>query len=509
MGSAEPVAPTPTFQKLEVSPEAQSVTDTLLKQNKAVDTILQTRGLDNPLNRIVATKVEALQQDNLDPADHLEMLATMIDNFNRGVLAAEGNSIDNNLYRDDAYYQMGASLVGKDNVNRNEVDGFNVQPEQSPFAKYDKAPPQHQLEYDPNFLNQTRQVPTHTFQSPVNKIKSARDAAAVVKAGIAPMAQENMVALVTDDDGNILNIIKHSLGSKDSASVATGNLVGSILGTSQAKKVWLHHNHPSGKVGASTADTNITSRLQDLLSSTGVKLQDHLIVGSNRDTYYSLFDDMEAQIDGSDIGIAPRTSTKTYPLSLTERMFIKNVNPEQQFTIDSPITARQAADDMEADTGIILLDNRNGVAGTLELSTEDMAHLRANDGEALRKVYVAIDSTNASAIIIKNAAGGTEGEAAARNLSRFLNEHGDLRVLDYLHKTNSLSNQWSADSEVGNPITESKGTFRSKNLNPNSKGQSLEELQREVGNLSNVMRLMTLKTFYQSLWVQVGQEKVL
>ena len=99
-----------------------------------------------------------------------------------------------------------------------------------------------------------------------------------------------MTAIVTDNAGNILNVIRHTKGAKDGSSVNPGDLVGSIVSTPQASKVYFSHNHPSGKLSESNADRKITDHLNKLLEDTGVTSMDHVIISNQPNRFYSLID---------------------------------------------------------------------------------------------------------------------------------------------------------------------------------------------------------------------------
>ena len=51
------------------------------------------------------------------------------------------------------------------------------------------------------------------------------------------------------------------------------------------------HNHPTGDVSPSRDDINLTKRLIEVGDLLGIKVLDHLIIGSN--TYYSFLENGE------------------------------------------------------------------------------------------------------------------------------------------------------------------------------------------------------------------------
>jgi DNA repair protein RadC len=54
-----------------------------------------------------------------------------------------------------------------------------------------------------------------------------------------------------------------------------------------ASSIILVHNHPSGDIEPSGEDINLTNRIVDACNLVGLKVLDHIIIGKNRDDYYS------------------------------------------------------------------------------------------------------------------------------------------------------------------------------------------------------------------------------
>ena len=75
-----------------------------------------------------------------------------------------------------------------------------------------------------------------------------------------------------------------SIGSVNE-SIATPAEVFKVALLSNANKIMVCHNHPSGDPQPSESDRNITERLYDSGAIIGIKLLDHIIIGD--DVYYS------------------------------------------------------------------------------------------------------------------------------------------------------------------------------------------------------------------------------
>ena len=54
-----------------------------------------------------------------------------------------------------------------------------------------------------------------------------------------------------------------------------------------ASSIILVHNHPSGDTEPSSEDINLTNRIIDACNLVGIKVLDHIIIGKNKEDYYS------------------------------------------------------------------------------------------------------------------------------------------------------------------------------------------------------------------------------
>ncbi len=54
-----------------------------------------------------------------------------------------------------------------------------------------------------------------------------------------------------------------------------------------AASVILVHNHPSGETEPSSEDIEITNRITQACELVGIKVLDHIIIGKDREDYYS------------------------------------------------------------------------------------------------------------------------------------------------------------------------------------------------------------------------------
>lgn len=292
-----------------------------------------------------------------------------------------------------------------------------------------------------NFHVRYEQVATSTFPVGISKVSSPEDAAHVF-APLRKHAQESFLVLVTDDAGKILNLIRHTKGAKDASSVYPAEVIGAIASTPGASKVWFGHNHPSGKLDPSGADHRITERLIEVMDGMGLDYQGHVIVGEGRNAAY--FHDNDRSVEAINITPAPRVNK----VSVTERVIKKRVR--SGIKIDSPTSALKLMRHVDADSAIVLLDTQLEFLGSIAMSPEEMGTLR--EGGRVNRIVSALGTTNAAAVIIK-----TDDTKSAKNVARFINGIGDIRMLDWFSPL--ASGGYRSDAEYGGLVIGSEGTF--------------------------------------------------
>ncbi|MGH8190634.1 MAG: RadC family protein, partial [Rhodanobacteraceae bacterium] len=112
---------------------------------------------------------------------------------------------------------------------------------------------------------------------------SPRDSAAFLKAQLAHKPYEVFACLFLDNRHRVLAFEELFRGTLDGASVHPREVVRASL-KHNAAAVILAHNHPSGVAEPSAADRNITRQLRDALQLVGVRVLDHLVVGTGEPT---------------------------------------------------------------------------------------------------------------------------------------------------------------------------------------------------------------------------------
>ncbi|MEG1409705.1 MAG: DNA repair protein RadC [Bacilli bacterium] len=90
--------------------------------------------------------------------------------------------------------------------------------------------------------------------------------------------REYFLALTLNTKNEINNIITVSIGTLNSAIVHPREVFKSAI-LSNANKIIIAHNHPSGHIEPSQEDKNITDRLVKSGEILGIGVLDHIIIG--------------------------------------------------------------------------------------------------------------------------------------------------------------------------------------------------------------------------------------
>jgi len=289
----------------------------------------------------------------------------------------------------------------------------------------------------------------------VDTVNTAEDAAHAV-ASYRRHPQENFLALVLDANNKPITVLRGALGVKDGATVDPGTMSGAVLSIPDAKSVYYAHNHPSGESTPSSADTNLTAKLRDLLDGSGIEFKGHVVLGIGREASF-LPRDEDGKVTKLTITARPRG--KTVPV--TERVMRKRVKANREVT--SPDKAKDIIRDYKG-VGVLLLDNRHRVIGFLPVSKEEMNYLRNNEGAGLRKVLNAVHESNAAAAIIKTETDDTGENEARLNMGNMLSA-ANVKVLDAFYFDSN--NEPVSIMESGGSVT-TGSKFRSER--PKEKG---------------------------------------
>ena len=123
--------------------------------------------------------------------------------------------------------------------------------------------------------------------SPGSHFTSSREVFAHFHERLRDRKKEVFLTLLLDSKNRVLREIQVSEGSLNASIVHPREVFQPVIRESAAAVIFVH-NHPSGDPAPSREDLELTSRLRDAGVLMGVRVLDHIIIGSGR--YVSLAD---------------------------------------------------------------------------------------------------------------------------------------------------------------------------------------------------------------------------
>jgi hypothetical protein len=301
-------------------------------------------------------------------------------------------------------------------------------------------PATRQADAEANYKALVGLVEEGTIKSGLTRVTNGEEAAHVL-ADIRRNAQEGFWALVLDKDDNVLGILQHSKGTIDGTSVYPSVMAGHIYQVAGAAKVWFAHNHPSGVLSPSQADERITKRISTLMEGGEVEVQGHVLLGAGRDRY--VFMDKNGQTllpnHRGDLSAPIKPAARKHDIPVYNRRVRSTQKGE---AITSPQDSQRFVDDLGMEEGIIFLDNRHQVVGVVNMTAEEMKHLRGTGNGT--KILRAQSELNAGAMISVTKLIDPE---ASSNLAAF-SQAGDIRHLDHLYR-GTMYGEWESMASLG------------------------------------------------------------
>lgn len=110
-------------------------------------------------------------------------------------------------------------------------------------------------------------------------LASPDDSGAFLRARLRHLPYEVFACLYLDNRHRVLAFEELFRGTIDGASVPPREVVRACLEHNAAAVIFAH-NHPSGVAEPSRADRDITQTLRDALQLVGIRVLDHLVIGS-------------------------------------------------------------------------------------------------------------------------------------------------------------------------------------------------------------------------------------
>lgn len=275
----------------------------------------------------------------------------------------------------------------------------------------------------------------------ITRVESPEDALHVV-APFRKNAQEQMLAVVLDRNNDVIQVVKHTTGTSDSAMVDAGILAGSIHGIPGAASVYFAHNHPSGQPEQSQADYRTTEALADLMRDTGIESRGMLVTVAGRSgSYY------DASTPGQSRPISPTVAPRRQTVPVTERAIARHSKAQE-----APVTGTSSAVNAinalsEGRTGLLLTDNQHVPVSFVAMSIPDLRKLRAGRGRGASLLLQELHETNARAAILNignedyGSMSSVGVDLVLSNVASFLSNTQNTRFLDTIAGGQSLTSQ--------------------------------------------------------------------
>lgn len=115
-------------------------------------------------------------------------------------------------------------------------------------------------------------------------IDNPEDAYELIK-HFANEEREHFILVILDASNSVMDIQTVSIGTVSSSLVHPREVFRPAI-TQAASGIIVAHNHPSGNLRPSTADYQVTERLQECGRMIGINLVDHLVI--TKETFKSL-----------------------------------------------------------------------------------------------------------------------------------------------------------------------------------------------------------------------------
>jgi DNA repair protein RadC len=123
--------------------------------------------------------------------------------------------------------------------------------------------------------------------SPGDSFKSSREVFSHFHERLRDLKKEVFLSILLDSKNRVLREIRISEGSLNASIVHPREVFQPVIRESAAAVLFVH-NHPSGDPDPSQEDLDLTRRLAEAGTLMGVRVLDHIIIGSGR--YVSLAD---------------------------------------------------------------------------------------------------------------------------------------------------------------------------------------------------------------------------
>ena len=128
-------------------------------------------------------------------------------------------------------------------------------------------------------------VKDYSIQYSPRTVSNPHDAYKLFEGFLLDIDREKFLVACFNTKNEPVNISVVSVGTLNSSLVHPREVMKTAI-LSNSNSIMIAHNHPSGSLEPSTEDKNITDRLMKSCELLGIKLLDHIIIGSN-ESYFS------------------------------------------------------------------------------------------------------------------------------------------------------------------------------------------------------------------------------
>lgn len=118
-------------------------------------------------------------------------------------------------------------------------------------------------------------------------ISNDKKAAEVVKEYLKDADREYLGVICLNTKNKILNISTVHIGALNKSITHPREVFKTAI-LSNAASIIIFHNHPSGDTTPSNEDKDITQRIKECSNILGISLLDHIIVGYDTESYFSM-----------------------------------------------------------------------------------------------------------------------------------------------------------------------------------------------------------------------------
>lgn len=118
------------------------------------------------------------------------------------------------------------------------------------------------------------------------KLSSPEDAVELCRQFLGDLPEERMILITLDTKLNFNSVSTISIGTISSSLVHPREVFKIAIETNSSSAIIVAHNHPSGMVGPSSEDIQVTERLVKSGEILGIPIIDHIIIG-DEGRYYS------------------------------------------------------------------------------------------------------------------------------------------------------------------------------------------------------------------------------